>query len=98
MLKEVTIKELVRLATATKAGGSLTGKTFVLTGTLSTLERDDAKEKIRALGGNVSSSVSTNTDYVVAGENSGSKYDKAVELGVRVLDEKEFLKLLGKSV
>ncbi len=76
----------------------LSGKTFVLTGTLPTLERDEAKGKIRALGGNVSSSVSAKTDYVVAGESAGSKYDKAVELGVTILDEDEFLKLLETGV
>jgi DNA ligase (NAD+) len=72
----------------------LEGKTFVLTGTLSGMERNEAKEKIRALGGNVSSSVSKETDYVVAGENPGSKHQKALELGVKILDEKEFQNLL----
>ncbi len=71
----------------------LADKTFVLTGTLSTMSRDEAKERVRELGGSVSSSVSKATDYVVAGENPGSKYDNAIKLGVKVLDESEFIKL-----
>lgn len=75
--------------------GKLTGKTFVLTGVLPTLSRDEAGEKIRQAGGKVSSSVSKNTDYVLAGESAGEKYDKAVELGVKIITEKEFLNMLG---
>ncbi len=74
---------------------SLSKKTFVLTGTLSSLSRHEAAEKIRALGGSVTSSVSKATDYVVAGENPGSKYDKAKKLGVSILDEKAFTRLLS---
>ena len=74
----------------------LQGKTFVLTGTLSQMSRDEAKLKIRELGGDVSSSVSKETDFVVAGEATGSKYDKAIELGVKILTEEEFLKLIKK--
>ncbi len=72
------------------ASSAVAGKTFVLTGTLSSMDRDEAKEKIRALGGKVSSSVSANTDFVVAGENAGSKLDNAEKLGVKVIDEAEF--------
>lgn len=78
---------------APKTGSKISGKTFVLTGTIS-MPRDEAKEKIRELGGIVSESVSKKTDYVVAGENSGSKAEKAEELGVKIISEKEFLALL----
>lgn len=76
------------------ASTKLAGKTFVLTGSLLGLTRDAAKDKIRALGGKTTESVTKNTDYVVAGENSGSKYDKAKELGVRILNEEEFLRII----
>ncbi|MEK7651438.1 MAG: NAD-dependent DNA ligase LigA [Patescibacteria group bacterium] len=71
----------------------LKGFTFVLTGSLISMSRNEAKDKIRALGGEISESVSSKTGYVVAGENPGSKYDKAKELGIKILDEKEFNKL-----
>lgn len=73
---------------------SLSGKTFVVTGTLSGLTRDEAKATIKKYGGSVSSSVSRQTDYVVVGENPGSKYDTAKKLGVTTLSEQEFLNLL----
>ena len=78
-----------------RVGGVLFGKAFVLTGTLPTLSRDEAKEKIRARGGEAGSSVSKDTDFVVAGENPGSKYEKARKLGVRVINEEEFQKMLS---
>ncbi|MGA2029746.1 MAG: NAD-dependent DNA ligase LigA [Verrucomicrobiota bacterium] len=71
--------------------GPFAGKTFVLTGTLPTLKREEAAAKIEALGGKVSGSVSQKTDFVVAGEEAGSKLDKAQKLGVKIIDEKEFL-------
>ena len=75
--------------------GPFVGKIVVLTGTLGAMTRDEAKERIEALGGKVTGSVSKKTDYVVAGEEAGSKLDKARELGVAVVDEAQFLKLLG---
>jgi DNA ligase (NAD+) len=72
----------------------LRGKIFVLTGELEIMTRDEAKEKIRELGGDVSSTVSKNTDFVVTGSEPGSKFDKAQKLGVKIINEKEFLKLI----
>ena len=76
----------------------LAGKTFVLTGTLPTLKRDEAKAMIEAAGGKVAGSVSKKTDFVVAGEEAGSKLEKAQELGVAVIDEAGLMKLLEKGV
>ncbi len=78
-----------------KATGRLKGKSFVLTGTLHVLSREQAKDKIRAAGGDVNESVSKNTSFVIAGAESGSKLEKAHKLGVKVLNEEEFLKLLS---
>ena len=75
----------------------LAGVTVVITGTLPGLTRDEAAEAVRAAGGKVSSSVSKKTNFVVAGENAGSKYDKAVELGVLILDEDAFRVLLASG-
>jgi DNA ligase (NAD+) len=82
-----------------RAEGALSGRTFVLTGTLPTLKREEAKERIQAAGGKVVGSVSSKTHYVVAGEEAGSKLDKARDLGVAVLDETGLLSMLdgGKS-
>jgi len=77
------------------ATGKFIGKTFVLTGTLPNLSRDEAKEMIEAAGGKVSGSVSKKTDYVVVGSDAGSKLDKAQELGIKILDENGLLELLA---
>ena len=80
----------------TNVNENFAGKTFVLTGTLSSITRNEAKEKIEELGGNVSGSVSKKTDYVVVGENPGSKYENALKLGIEILTESEFLLKISK--
>lgn len=91
LLEQVTIENPKK---GSKKVGPFSGLTVVLTGTMSALGRDDAKDAIRARGGEISESVSSKTGLVVAGENAGSKLDKARSLGVRVIDEAEFLKIL----
>ena len=78
-----------------KEKGKFTKLTFVLTGTLQTMSREIAKEKILSIGGKVVGSVSKNTSYVVAGFEPGSKFTNAQKLGVKVLNEKEFLNMLA---
>lgn len=75
---------------------TLSGKTFVFTGALKSMTREEAKRRVQALGGRAASSVSRNVDYVVVGENPGSKYDRARALGLTIINEDEFLKMLGK--
>jgi DNA ligase (NAD+) len=84
-----------KYAVKRKAGGPLRGLTFVLTGTLPTLTREDAKARIETAGGKVTGSVSKKTDYVVAGEEAGSKLDKAHELNIKVIDEARLLEMIG---
>ena len=75
----------------------LEGTTIVLTGGMDTLSRDEAARLAQQAGARVSSSVSKKTDFVVAGENPGSKFDQAVKLGVEIVDEQEFLRRLGRA-
>ena len=94
-LKELGIEPKSERVSAKKAAElPLAGKTFVLTGTLPSMTREEATEKIEALGGHVTGSVSKKTDYVLAGAEPGSKFDKAKQLGVPILDEAEFRKIL----
>jgi len=84
-------------APARARAGKVTGQSFVLTGSLPSLSRDEAAARIAAQGGRVSSSVSRKTDYVVVGADPGTKYDKALALGIKILEEQDLLKLLGQS-
>ena len=80
--------------TSFKNNSLISGKTFVVTGTLPAISRTEAKERIRQFGGNISESVSRNIDYVVVGENPGSKLVKAKKMGIQTLSEEQFLRLL----
>jgi DNA ligase (NAD+) len=94
-IKELGIQPKTEKVSAKKAAElPLTGKTFVLTGALPSMTREEATEKIEALGGHVTGSVSKKTDYVLAGAEPGSKFDKAKELGIRIIGEPEFRKML----
>ena len=94
LCRRLTEAGLVTISTAAPTGDRYAGKTFVLTGTLPTMSRDEASALIKAQGGKVSGSVSKKTDYVVAGEAAGSKLTKANELGVTVIDEATLLEML----
>lgn len=87
LLREIKIEEV-------KSSGKLMGKTFVLTGSLESMPREEAKEKIIALGGEASETVSKKIDYVIVGNDPGNKLDKAKKMGVKILSEKEFLNML----
>ena len=100
-MEELQIEPLGKPASPLRAEGKesglLTGKTFVLTGTLPTLSRDEASALIREAGGNVTGSVSKNTDFLLAGEEAGSKLDKAKELGVKIITEDQLRAMLDNS-
>lgn len=96
-IRQLGIAPQKEIATASAArGGVFAGKTFVLTGTLPSMTREEAAARIEAAGGKVSGSVSKKTDYVLAGEEAGSKLEKAQQLGVRILDEATFLQMLQR--
>ncbi|MCM2266850.1 MAG: NAD-dependent DNA ligase LigA [Elusimicrobiales bacterium] len=95
IIEELSLLGLNMAEPESRTGGRLSGKTFVFTGELKTLTRDGAQARVRELGGKETSSVSAKTSYVVVGAAPGSKYDKAKKLGVPVLSEEEFLKLVG---
>ena len=97
MLDELLVLGVSPSEGSNKVSDKLNGKTFVLTGTLQSMTRDEAGDKIKMLGGKTSSSVSKKTSYVVTGENPGSKFDKAVDLGVTILNEEEFTELINNN-
>jgi DNA ligase (NAD+) len=95
-LEELEKEEVIVRIQKSKVGTQkLAGKTFVLTGVLENLNRNEAKERIRELGGDVSESVSKKTNYLVVGSEPGSKYEKAKALGVKIINEKEFLEIIA---
>src|SRR5207253_247464 len=98
-IRELKIKPASEMATiaAASEAGVFAGKTFVLTGTLPSMTREEATAKIEARGGKVSGSVSKKTDFVLAGAEAGSKLEKAQKLGVKIIDEKEFLKMIKRA-
>lgn len=98
IIKELLTLGVVPQHTSVIKSDKLKNLTFVLTGTLSTMTRNEAEEKIKSLGGKASSSVTSNTSYLVAGEKAGSKFDKANKLGVIILSEEQFLTLLEKGI
>lgn len=87
-------KSGVKILPEREIKGKLSDLSFVVTGTLESMSRQEAHDKIRALGGNVLSAVSRKTSYVVAGENPGSKYAEAKRLGVKIIREKEFISMI----
>ena len=95
--EELSWEETAPVRFEEPAPSPLEGKTFVLTGTLDTMSRDDAGSRLRALGAKVTGSVSKRTDFVVAGANPGSKLDKAQTLGITVIDEHGLAELIGRT-
>ncbi|MCD8377213.1 MAG: NAD-dependent DNA ligase LigA [Candidatus Gastranaerophilales bacterium] len=97
LLKELDDNGVVPISSKQVQSDEFSGLVFVLTGTLQSMTRDNADAKIKEKGGKTSSSVSKKTSFVVAGENAGSKFDKAVSLGVKILNEDEFIELLNSG-
>jgi DNA ligase (NAD+) len=96
-MKELGVRVQEIKQSSNSAGQTLSGKIFVLTGTLEGMTREEAKQKIESLGGRVTSSISKQTDYVVMGKDPGSKLDRATTLGVMILNEEEFTLLSQKG-
>jgi DNA ligase (NAD+) len=94
-MKDLGIRPASQEIAAPAGGLPLAGKTFVLTGTLPSLTREEASARIESLGGKVTASVSKNTDYLLAGAEAGSKLEKARTLGVKIIDQDAFLTLCG---
>jgi len=94
-LEKVGVK--IKVEEREKKPAILAGKTFVFTGELDSMTRKEASEKVKELGGKVSSSVSRKTDFVVVGKNPGSKYEKAKQLGIKIINEEEFLKMISSQ-
>ena len=92
-MKELGVRVQETPKSSEGQGQFLSGKIFVLTGTLEGMTREEAKQKIESVGGRVTSSVSKQTDYVIAGKDPGSKFDNARKLGVTILNEEDFSKL-----
>ncbi|HID25929.1 MAG TPA: NAD-dependent DNA ligase LigA, partial [Thermoplasmata archaeon] len=95
-MKRLGVKATTEVVREEKRG-VLDGKVFVFTGALKSFSRDEARSMVEELGGRAASSVSKNVDFVVVGENPGSKYDKAKKLGLKIIDEKEFKKMIGEG-
>ena len=93
----VKLTEDAKPAPASRGGADFTGKTFVVTGTLAHYSREEIEELIKSLGGKATGSVSKNTDFVIAGDKAGSKREKALALGVKILTEGEFQKMIGRA-
>ena len=96
LCKRLADAGLITESTAAPTGEKFKGLTFVLTGTLPTMSRDEAGALIKAAGGKVSGSVSSKTSYVVAGEAAGSKLTKAQSLGINIIDEAELMRMLSE--
>ena len=89
------LKKQVEIIPPEKGSDEFQGETFVFTGSLSSMTRSEAKKRVKLSGGNASSSVSKSTDYLVKGENPGSKLNRAQELNVEIINEQKFLKLIN---